>query len=203
MKRIVGHIAAVSIVVMGLSFALPASAGFLDKLNDATRKLNDASQRMDQASQQVPKRSGNIGTATKFEKTKTTNAVTGEWGDQVTCAGPNSATCQNGMDNLMNCMHQAKGYYFRLVAANLEEKSKDPNWSVDERAMLQADIKSVKDAIQTDNVVDPDPNEPQRWLTYLSPEEQQELNRVNAKYAKEVHDDCDKRFGGMSQFSSN
>jgi hypothetical protein len=191
--------------VMVLGVATIASAGWMDKLNQATNKINQASQRMEQTNQMrnsLPRGSGNNGTATKFPKTPTDNPITGEWGEQVTCAGPNTATCQNGMDNLVNCMNQSKGYYYRLVAAKLEDGlNNTPDLSDQDRRDLQADIAAVKDGIKTSQVADPDPNNPQRWLSWLTDEDQQEINRLNSKYMREVHDDCDQRFGGMSQFS--
>lgn len=217
-----------TVFMFGLSSAPIASAGFLDRLNQATSAVQQVQSAGRTAASVIPKKSSknsdNSDNSTnpensddtdkpktsgqpkrsskKLALTKTSNPIQGTWGDQVTCSGPNSATCQNGMDNLVNCMHQSKGYYYRLIAANLEEKAKDPDWSPEDLSMLQADIGSVKAAVETDKVIDPDPNEPQRYLTFLSQEEQNEIVRVNAKYAKEVHDDCDKRFGGMSQYSS-
>ena len=182
---------------------VPATAGFLDKINAASQKLQQAADQMNQKAAQM-EAGQNMGGAKKtFEKTKTTNPITGDWGTQVTCAGPNTATCANGMDNLVNCMHQTQGYYYRLVAANLEEKLQTgENLSAQERKDLEADIASVKDAINTGKVVDPDPKNPQCWLTRLSDADQQEINGTNNKYMREVHDDCDARFGGMSQYSN-
>jgi hypothetical protein len=193
------------IAIMVLTMVSTASAGWMDKLNQATEKINQASQRMEQTNQMrnsLPSRSGNNGTATKFSKTPTDNPLTGEWGTQVTCAGPNTATCQNGMDNLVNCMNQSKGYYYRLVAAKLEDGlNNTPDLSAQDRRDLKADIAAVKEAITTSQVVDPDPKNPQRWLSWLGEEDQQEINRLNSKYMNEVRTDCDTRFGGMSQFS--
>jgi hypothetical protein len=200
MKKLIKYF----IVFLSLSIPQFAHAGFLDKLNEATKKLENASQRMNQTSEQMEnsaQQAQSQGTAKKFEKTKTTNPITGDWGNQVTCVG-NSATCANGMDDIVNCMHQAKGYYYRLVAAKLEEKRSIKDLTDDERQELEADISSVKDAITTDRVVDPDPADPQRWLQKLTKDDQKQINGLNSKYSKEVREDCDARFGGMSRYSS-
>lgn len=197
---------------------VPANAGIWDKINQATQSVQQV-QSVGEKANQVgsalkkgssgssqgtsegkPKRTSKSGSQNQFPLTETTNPIKGTWGDQVTCAGPNSATCQNGMDNLVNCMHQSKGYYFRLLAENLEKKLKD-DYAEEDLVLLKEDIESVKAAIETGEVVDADPNERQRYLSWLNNEDQQELNAVNIKYINEVRDDCDKRFGGMSQFS--
>jgi hypothetical protein len=142
------------------------------------------------------------GNAKKFELTKTTNPIKGTWGNQVTCAGPNTATCANGMDNMVNCMHQTKGYYYRLVADTLQKKLNAGDLDGGSKADLEADIKAVQGAIDSgNNPVDPAGTQ-QRWLQRLTSEDQQKINQANSKYMREVHDDCDKRFGGMSQYSS-
>lgn len=80
-----GILAAVILTCLTLT---PATAGFLDKLNAATQKLQQASDQMNQRAAQM-EAGQNMGGAKKtFEKTKTTNPITGDWGTQVTCAGP-------------------------------------------------------------------------------------------------------------------
>ena len=208
MKKHYLFLIAGAVFLIHLLAAQSATAGFLDKINAATQKLEQATQKMNQASSQMEANSQRMQTTQtqtqKFEKTKTTNAITGEWGNQVTCAGPNTATCQNGMDNLVNCMNQTKGYYYRLVTANLEEKlNSGQNLSPQDKKELEEDITSVKEAINTNQVTDPDPKNPQRWLLWLTDEDQQQINSTNVKYMNKVRQDCDKRFGGMSQFSGN
>ncbi len=193
-----------------------AQAGIWDKINQATQAVQQV--------QSVGQTAGQVGSALKkgnsdttegktkskkksksasqgqFELTPTTNPIKGTWGNQVTCEGPNSATCMNGMDNLVNCSHQTKGYFFRLLADKLEQKLQE-DYEPADLVLLQEDVDMVKKAIETGVVVDVDPNERHRHLSWLSDEEQQELNALNIKYVNEVREDCDKRFGGMSQFS--
>lgn len=193
-----------------------ARAGIWDKINQATQAVQQV-QSVGQTAGQVGSslKKGNSDTTqgksktkkkskgasqNEFELTPTTNPIKGTWGDQVTCAGPNSATCQNGMDNLVNCSHQTKGYYFRVLADKLEQKLQE-DYADEDLVLLQEDVESVKEAIETGQVVDADPNERHRYLSWLSDEEQQEINAINIKYVNEVREDCDKRFGGMSQFS--
>lgn len=215
-----------------LSFAvicalpLRAQAGLWDAVNQATGKINEANNKVNQvkrAKQQVegmgsslpkpPAKTKNAAVpaaaaagaavgAGGFELTPTTNPIKGEWGTQVTCAGPNSATCQNGMDNIMNCMNQSRGYFYRLVEADLNLRlEQDKELTKEEKDMLKEDIASVKAAIKTDKVVDPDPETPQRYLSWLAEEDQQEIQKLNLKYISEVRKDCDDRFGGMSRYS--
>ena len=216
MKNVFGAAKALvltTILLIGIN-PKPAAAGWMDNINQATQtfhQIQSATQAASQAHGMLKAGMGaahsnaNSGSQTNTQQlTKTDNPIKGEWGTQVTCEGPNSATCANGMDDIANCMHQTKGYYYRLVAANLEEKFKnDQNMSDEQRKDMQADIASVKDAINTGNVVDPDPNNSQRWLKDLTDEDQMEINRTNSKYMREVHDDCEARFGGMSRYSSN
>ncbi len=187
-----------------LTFNKHASAGFLDKINAATQRLQQASQQMEQTSQQMQNRSQTSQpsqNAASHELTKTSNPIKGTWGNQITCAGANSATCANGLDDYANCMNQTKGYYYRLVADNLETKLKSGNFSEQEQKDLEVDIASVKDAVDTGRVNDPDPQNPQRWFKHLSKEDQMQINGTNSKYMNEVHTDCESRFGGMSRYS--
>jgi hypothetical protein len=205
---------------MGAAMPTDAAAGWMDKINQVTSKINQTSQQVDnvnRAKQQVeslgsklPKPSAKNKSAAdqesedaaEFELTKTKNPIKGEWGDQVTCAGPNTATCQNGMVNLVNCMHQAKGYWYRLVAANLQGRlDTDPDLADEDRAMLEEDIASLNEAVKTDKVVDPDPEYPQRYMAWLTEEDQQDIQKMNSKYMNEVRNDCDNRFGGMARYS--
>ncbi len=202
------------------SLSIPAHAGLWDVVNQTTSKINEANQKTNQvkqAKQQVDSMASSLpksGTSSKsvtaetngssgnFELTPTSNPIKGEWGTQVTCAGPNSATCQNGMDNIVNCTHQSKGYFYRLIVAKLNERLQtDKELTQEDLGMLKADIASVTAAIKTDTVIDPDPNEPQRYLSWLNEEEQQDIQKTNLKYIDEVRKDCDNRFGGMARYS--
>ncbi|MBP9855122.1 MAG: hypothetical protein KBD53_09685 [Candidatus Omnitrophica bacterium] len=210
-------------MVVIVLISVPAQAGWMDVIDKTTNKINQSSQQVDKvkrSKQQVDgmasslpkptaknKKVANSATpepSNKFALTETTNPIKGEWGSQVTCAGPNSATCQNGMDDIINCTHQSKGYFYRLVAANLQGRlDNDAELSDDERILLEEDIASLKAAVETDKVVDPDPEYPQRYMGWLTDEDQQEIQKVNIKYINEVRTDCDNRFGGMSRYSGN
>lgn len=200
--------------------SIPAHAGLWDVVNQATGKINEANQKTEQvkrAKQQMDGMASSLpksGSRSKdgsilsnentgnFELTPTSNPIKGEWGTQVTCAGANSATCQNGMDNIMNCTHQSKGYFYRLVANNLNQRLQtDQELSEEDKKMLKEDIASVTAAIKTDKVIDPDPKEPQRYLSWLNENEQKEIQQLNLKYINEVRKDCDERFGGMARYS--
>ncbi len=206
---------AVAVFFVGINSGT-VNAGIWDRINQATQAVSQA-QSVGQTAGQVgsalkrgasnastsegkSKRKPKSGSQNQFPLTETTNPIKGTWGDKVTCSGPNSVTCQNGMDNLVNCSHQTKGYYFRLLADNLEQKLKE-DYAEEDLVLLREDIQSVKAAIDSDVVVDADPNERSRYLSWLSDDDQKEINGLNIKYVNEVRDDCDKRFGGMSQFS--
>ena len=219
-KYSIGVMLAISFIGMN---SKAATAGWLDMINQVSSKYNEANQQVQtlkNANQQIQqvrtaaasastnnttntnKPSHNSPASTNnFEKTKTTNAITGDWGTQFTCEG-NSSTCANGLDDMANCMHQGKGYYYRVVAANLQNRlDTDKDLTGDDKITIKEDIASVKGAIETDKVVDPDPAYPQRWLAWLSKEDQQQTIQTNSKYMKEVHDDCEARFGGMTRYS--
>src|SRR3989338_2132860 len=83
------------IAVHFLAFAVPARAGFLDKLNAATQKLNEASQKMQQKSQQM-QQSG-------YDRNP-----------DGTCVR-RSATCMDYNVTMDNCMAPLKGYRSKIT----------------------------------------------------------------------------------------
>jgi len=190
----------ITVVVIGGAIPKQAAAGWMDALTSASQQLQQASQQLEQKSQQMQQQSQNgSSSGGSFAPTPSTNPIKGTWGNQVSCAGPNTATCQNGMDNEINCLHRSQGYYYRLVADNLEGKLKNSGQGLSDqdRKDLEADIAAVKAAIDTNKVVSPDPQNPNRWIQRLTRDDQMQINQLNIKYMNEVHTDCDKRFGGM------
>jgi len=199
-----------------------ASAGWMDKINQVTGRINQTSQQVDNVNNaknqvqslgsKLPKpkaknKNDEVATETSaegFELTKTNNPIKGEWGTQKKACAVNSATCQNGLTDFSNCMHQTKGYYFRLIAANLESRLDDQDLTEEDRSMLTEDIASLNDAVanETDQIVDPDPEYPSRYMAWLTDEDQHELQKLNGTYMNEVRQDCDNRFGGMARYSN-
>jgi len=206
------------VVAVATVYATSAAAGWMDKINQATSKINQTSQQVDnvsRAKQQVeglgsklPKPSGKNKISSDvspegFELTKTSTPIKGEWGTQEKSCTHNSSTCASGMVNFTNCMHQTKGYYYRLIAANLEGRLGDQDLTAVDCTMLEEDIASLDEAVEkeTDQVVDPDPEYPSRYMAWLTEEDQHELQKLNGKYMNEVRKDCDGRFGGLARYS--
>lgn len=187
----------IMIACLMMAVAPRVEAGWLDSVNAATKKMEQATENMQRKSQAMQQNMRQR-SAVQHAKTPTTNEITGDWGTQNTCDGPNSATCMNGMDDLMNCMHQTKGYFYRLISVNLEgqlENNKD--LTAQQRKDMATDLEAVKAAVATGKIVEPDPDNRQRWLRWLSQEEDMEIQKQNIKYAQEVRTDCNDRFAGM------
>jgi hypothetical protein len=207
------------VVVLMAVYATQAGAGWLDKINQVTSTINNTSQQVDnmnRAKQQVeslgsklPKPSAKKAkqeedvSSDGFELTKTNNPVKGAWGTQEKTCTHNSATCAQGTVDFTNCIHQTKGYYYRLVAFTLQNRiDTDPELTEDDRAMLKEDIASLQQAVETDKVIDPDPEYPQRYLAWLSEDDQHQIQKLNSKYMNEVRQDCDDRFGGLARYNN-
>lgn len=127
--------------------------------------------------------------------------IKGEWGHQVTCEH-NSVTCGNGLDQMANCMHQTKNYFYRVAAAALQQKlDKEHNLSARDRSSLRVDIAKVRRAIETGHVAGPDARSSEHWMTWLSQDDQQAVQQINSRYSSAVHKDCDARFASLSHYS--
>lgn len=200
MKKHFSYLIGSLVFIAALAGARLADAGPFSAVKDLGETLTDTKEGWDKGSKKVKykisKKRGKI-----YYKTSTSNPVTGEWGTQMTCENPSSSTCRDGKDHFANCMNQTKNYYYRLLAAHLETRLANmQNLSDSRRKELEDDIASIKGAVETGIVIDPDPKDPQRWLGWLSREDRTELNRLNSKYVREVSDDCQARFGTMGQF---
>jgi hypothetical protein len=197
MKGAPRQVIGMTVALLVMTATARVEAGWMDKMNAAAKKMEQASQNIERKSQAMQQNMRQRN-AVQHAKTPTTNEITGEWGTQNTCDGPNSATCMNGMDDLMNCMHQAKGYFYRLIAVNLEGQLADnKELTAQQRKDMAVDLEAVKAAVATGKIVEPDPNNRQRWLRWLSQEEDMEIQKQNIKYTQEVRADCNARFAGM------
>src|SRR6185503_1219988 len=107
-------------------YATNAAAGIMDRINQVTGRINQTSQQVDNVNNaknqdqrlgsKLPKPaakknkaaedSGESTSPDGFELTKTSNPIKGEWGTQEKACAVNSATCQNGLTDFSNCMHQ-------------------------------------------------------------------------------------------------
>src|SRR5262245_43839736 len=113
------------VVTLGSLQTMTAAAGVWDRVNQVTGAINNTSSKVDQvnnAKNQVqnmgsklpkpaPKNKQVVEEAASetespegFELTKTNNPIQGEWGtQQKQCPGGNSATCSDGLVDMMNC----------------------------------------------------------------------------------------------------
>ncbi|MBI3320539.1 MAG: hypothetical protein HYZ89_08185 [Candidatus Omnitrophica bacterium] len=163
-----------------------ASAGVLDKLDEAAQKANEASQ---QAQRNVQ------------HHQQGTPAPSG--GGSLS-AGL-GATDLHGLTDYNTCMAPISGHQEKLTAEVLQRKlAQSPNLSPQERRNIEADIRWLNaTASGARNLPQPDPKQPQRWLLELTDAEQMEINGANSRFANEVHARCEARYGGMSQFGGN
>ncbi len=179
------HAARLSLVGVAVMLApVGASAGLLDKLNEATKKMNDASQGMQQNSQRQAQ-AGQV-----------------QSGDGGSLSAGLGATNLHGLTDYNGCMAQTSGAQEKLTAQVLQRKlAQSSNLSAQERGNMEADIQWLNAKADGQRVPAPDPKNPQRYLLELTDDEQMEISGANNRFASEVHEKCEAQYGGMSQFA--
>ena len=180
---------AVRVSLVGAAILLApavASAGFLDKLNEATKKMNESSQQMQQGSQQqAPPAQG--GQAT--------------YGGGSLSAGL-GATNLHGLTDYNGCMAQSSGSMEKLTVQVLQRKlNQSKTLSPQERRNIEADVAWLTATAAGQKLPSPDPKNPQRYLLELTDQEQEEITGANNPYLNAVHEKCEEFYGGMTQFS--
>ena len=175
------HAARLSLVSAAVLLApAVASAGLLDKLNEAAKKLNETSQQASQNAQQNQP---------------------GASGSGSLSAGL-GATNLHGLTDYNGCMAQTSGAQEKLTAQVLQRKlAQSPNLSPQERHNIEEDIQWLNAKAAGGRAPAPDPKNSQRYLLELSDEEQREIAGANGWFANAVHEKCEAQYGGMSQFA--
>jgi len=114
--------------------------------------------------------------------TPTDDPVKGHWG--------------TGPSELISCMGQLNGYYYRLVADNFQQKLVESNFDEPAREELSEDLASVVLAIDPGRVIPADPQSPDRWRKWLESAEEVQIQDRTRNYEQDVRADCQRRFGG-------
>jgi hypothetical protein len=112
------------------------------------------------------------------------------------------ATNLHGLDDYNNCMAQAAGGQEKLNAQVLQRKlDHSTDLSAETRKKIQEDVTWLNAKGAGQQIPAPDPKNSQRYLLEMTDDEQQEVSGTFNRYANEVHEKCEARYGGMSQFS--
>jgi hypothetical protein len=112
------------------------------------------------------------------------------------------ATNLHGLDDYNGCMAQAAGAQEKLNAQVLQRKlDHSTDLSADARKKIQEDVAWLNAKGAGQQTPSPDPKNSQRYLLEMSDDEQQEVSGAYGPYSNQVHDKCETRYGGMSQFS--
>lgn len=115
---------------------------------------------------------------------------------------PGGATNLHGLDDYNNCMAQAAGAQEKLNAQVLQRKlDHSSDLSPEARQKIQEDVAWLNAKGAGQQIPSPDPKNSQRYLLEMSDDEQQEVSGSYGRYSNEVHEKCEARYGGMSQFS--
>jgi len=115
---------------------------------------------------------------------------------------PGGATNLHGLDDYNGCMAQTAGAQEKLNAQVLQRKlDHSPDLSEDARKKIQEDAAWLNAKAARQQVPAPDPKNSQRYLLEMSDEEQQEVSGTYNRFANQVREKCEARYGGMSQFS--
>lgn len=159
-----------------------AYAGFVDKLNEASRKMQQASNNMN---------NWNSGSAQAPSPTDSDRPLNLD-GYQGHCNGQGGATCLDYMDKAGQCMAPLKGYRAKLTADLIERKlSNGTPLSPELRKNLQEDLIAARTAQQsgTDTIVST-PSDPQRYLMDISEDDQVEINSQFGQFYQKIMNKC-------------
>jgi hypothetical protein len=168
----------VSFTCIGILMLAPAawSQSIFDKLSQAAGKLKGGAQSTQQSQPASPQPGGSVSSG--------------------------GATNLHGLDDYNGCMAQTSGAQEKLHAQVLQRKlDHSPDLSDDARKKIQEDAAWLNAKAAGQQIPAPDPKNSQRYLLEMSDEEQQEVSGAYNRFANEVHEKCEARYGGMSQFS--
>ena len=114
------------------------------------------------------------------------------------------ATKLDGLKDLTDCTNQSKGFRERIIGDRLAAKlAMSSALTAEERAVWQADIDALHAVTpQRPDFVAPNAREPQHYLLGLTDGEQQALNSTATRYMQEINLECEKKYGGMTRYSS-
>jgi hypothetical protein len=160
-----------------------ASAGLLDKLNQATKKLNDYNNRQTSGQQ-----SATASSSADAEDPDRPLHLKG----QGHCKGQNTATCMDYMEVVDQCMDPLKGYRMKVTGDLIEKKLKTEKLTDQQRKDLQTDLGGIKEAYKnkTDNPTINGEQNSQVYLQHISEEDQVYINAEYGIYYKKIYNKC-------------
>jgi len=111
------------------------------------------------------------------------------------------ATNLHGLDDYNKCMARSSGYHEELWAQALQHRlDSNSKLGAGERQKLEEDVAYLTALSKGQRVAAPEPRNPQRYMLAVSDDEQVAINTEASRYINAVHDFCEERYGGMSQF---
>ncbi len=109
-------------------------------------------------------------------------------------AAPAPAQQPSALQPSNNCMASVQGLRWKLMTERMERKLQTlPNLSPEERKAWEEDIAAVRAAEQngaTATPASPDPKNPMRYFTRLTPEDQMAMNQEYATRSQEIMTNC-------------
>lgn len=182
--------AALVVSFVTLLSSTTASAGLLDKLNQATKKLNDYNAK--QQSGQGGQAAGQSGSTTQGEDPDRPLDLYKQEGFKGSCEGKRSATCMDYMEAVDHCMDPLKGYRMRVTADRIEKKLKTEQLTDKQRKDLEKDLVGIKEAHKnkTDNPTINGEKNSQRYLDHISEEDQVYINAEYQIFYKKIYNKC-------------
>lgn len=182
-------LAGIMLFVLTVSCSTNASAGLLDKLNQATKKLNDYNAR--QQGGQSGQSSGQS-TGAGEEDPDHPLDLNKQKGFKGSCEGKRSATCMDYMEAMDFCMEPLKGYRMKVTADRIEKKLKTEQLTDKQRKNLEEDLAAAKEASQnkTDNPTIAGQKNSQRYLNDISEDDQVWINAEYNKFNQKITNKC-------------
>lgn len=181
---------ALAVAFVTLLCCTTASAGLLDKLNQATKKLNDYNAK--QQSGQGGQAAGQSGSTRKDEDPDRPLDLYKQEGFKGSCEGKRSATCMDYMEAVDHCMDPLKGYRMKVTADRIEKKLKTEQLNDKQRKDLENDLVGIKEAHKnkTDNPTINGEKNSQKYLDRISEEDQVYINAEYQKFYKKIYNKC-------------
>lgn len=112
------------------------------------------------------------------------------------------ATNLNGLTEFSDCQNRSVGYRENLIAGRLEARlANTAGLSPQDRGIWLAEINALRQVRSGVSYRAPDPNNPQRYLSALTDEEQVAINSLTNRNVQEINLECEQKYGGMLRYS--
>jgi hypothetical protein len=177
-------------IFYSLNQPVPASAGFMDKINAATQKINQANQQLKQIQQITPKAATKKSPPANEDPDRPLHL---EDHYEGSCEGKRSATCMDYMELAGQCMDPLKGYRSKLMANLIEKKLKnDTTLNSKLRKNLEEDLIGLREAEKnkSDEPTIAGEVRSSRHLMDISEEDQLCVNADYGVFYKKIYNKC-------------